>query len=58
MLHKTYTAPIDEGVDMSILGKLRRPHDNRKRTSLELARALRTAPTRASREELLLLQNR
>ena len=43
---------------MSILGKLRRPNHNRKRTSLELARALRTAPTRASREELLLLQNR
>jgi hypothetical protein len=58
VLHKTYTAPIDEGVDMSILGKLRRSHDPRKRTSLELARALRTAPTRASREELLLLQNR
>ncbi len=43
---------------MSILGKLRRSHDPRKRTRLELARALRTAPTRASREELLLLQNR
>ena len=43
---------------MSILGKIRRPQGNRKRTSLELARALRTAPTRASREELLLLQNR
>ncbi len=44
---------------MSILGKLRRPHTpNRRRTSMELARALRTAPTRASREELLLLQNR
>ena len=43
---------------MSILGKLHRPNDNRKRTSLELARALRSAPTRASREELLLLQNR
>ena len=40
------------------IGKLRRPQDNRKRTTLELARALRTAPTRASREELLLLQNR
>ena len=51
-------APIDEGVDMSILGKLRRPTNTRKRTSRELARALRTAPTRASREELLLLQNR
>jgi hypothetical protein len=43
---------------MSIIGKLRRPSDNRKRTSRELARALRTAPTRATREELLLLQNR
>lgn len=43
---------------MSILGKLRRPHDNRNRTRRELARALRTAPTRATREELLLLQNR
>ena len=43
---------------MSIIGKLRRPTDARKRTSRELARALRTAPTRASREELLLLQNR
>ena len=43
---------------MSILGKLRHPRSTRKRTSLELARALRTAPTRASREELLLLQNR
>ena len=53
-----HTAPIDEGVDMSIIGKLRRPQDTRKRTSRELARALRTAPTRASREELLLLQNR
>jgi len=53
-----HTAPIDEGVDMSILGKLRRPHNSRKRTSRELARALRTAPTRASREELLLLSNR
>jgi hypothetical protein len=41
---------------MSILGKLRRPTNTRKRTSLELARALRTAPTRASREELLLLR--
>ena len=58
MLQQVQPAPIDEGVDMSILGKLRRPNHNRKRTSLELARALRTAPTRASREELLLLQNR
>jgi len=43
---------------MSILGKLRRPHTTNKRTSRELARALRAAPTRASREELLLLRNR
>jgi hypothetical protein len=43
---------------MSILGKLRSPQSTRKRTTRELARALRTAPTRASREELLLLQNR
>jgi hypothetical protein len=58
VLQQVQPAPIDEGVDMSILGKIRRPQGNRKRTSLELARALRTAPTRASREELLLLQNR
>jgi hypothetical protein len=57
-LYREQPAPIDEGVDMSIIGKLRRPQDTRKRTSRELARALRTAPTRASREELLLLQNR
>ena len=43
---------------MSIIGKFRRPSSSRRRTSLELARALRTAPTRASREEILLLQNR
>lgn len=43
---------------MSILGKFRRPSDSRRRTSQELARALRTAPTRATREEILLLQNR
>ena len=54
VVHRT----IDEGVDMSILGKLRSPQSTRKRTTRELARALRTAPTRASREELLLLQNR
>ena len=44
---------------MSILGTFRtKARNNNKRTSRELARALRTAPTRASREELLLLQNR
>ena len=44
---------------MSILGTFRnRTRNSNKRASRELARALRTAPTRASREELLLLQNR
>lgn len=44
---------------MSILTKFRRPSSSsRRRTSLEIARALRTAPTRATREEILLLQNR
>lgn len=46
---------------MSILGKLRttRAHGrtSAKRTSRDLARALATAPTRSSREELLNLQN-
>jgi len=44
---------------MSMISKFRsRAHNSRKRTSRELARALRTAPTPASREELRLLQNR
>jgi hypothetical protein len=43
---------------MSIMTKFRRPSDSRRRTTRELARALRTAPTRATREEILLLQNR
>ena len=44
---------------MSILGTFRtRTRTSDKRASRELARALRSAPTRASREELLLLQNR
>ena len=44
---------------MSILGTFRnRTRNSNKRTSRDIARALRTAPTRASREELLLLQNR
>lgn len=46
---------------MSILGKLRttRTHGSNtaKRTSRDLARALASAPTRSSREELLQLQN-
>ena len=50
---------IDEGVDMSILTKFRnRTGASQKRMARDLAHALRTAPTRASREELLLLQNR
>ena len=49
---------IDEGVDMSILKKFRtsRRADAR-RGSRALARALASAPTRSSREELLQLQN-
>ena len=44
---------------MSIIGTFRsRTRNSNKRTSREIARALRSAPTRASREELLLLQNR
>lgn len=49
---------IDEGVDMSILRKLRTTSAHAsKRTSRDLARALASAPTRSSREELLNLQN-
>ena len=44
---------------MSMISKFRnRSTNSAKRTSRDLARALRSAPTRASREELLLLQNR
>ena len=44
---------------MSMISKFRhRTANSQKRTTRDLARALRTAPTRASREELLLLQNR
>jgi hypothetical protein len=44
---------------MSMISKIRnRSAASRKRTSRDIARALRSAPTRASREELLLLQNR
>lgn len=45
---------------MSMISTFRnRPRStSRKRTSTALARALRNAPTRASREELLLLANR
>lgn len=44
---------------MTMISRFRnRPGSSSKRTSRDLARALRTAPTRASREELLLLQNR
>ena len=59
VLYRSNQHRVDEGVDMSILGRFRRPSGSRRRTSQELARALRTAPTRASRDEiLLLLQNR
>jgi len=44
---------------MSILRKIRNRRSNSaRRGSRELSRALRLAPTRASREELLLLLNR
>ncbi len=44
---------------MSMMSRFRnRPNNSSKRTSRDLARALRNAPTRASREELLYLQNR
>ncbi len=44
---------------MSMISKLRsRSTTTRRRTRLDLARALRSAPTQASREELWLLQNR
>lgn len=44
---------------MSMISKIRnRSANSSKRTSRDLARALRAAPTRGSREELLLLQNR
>lgn len=44
---------------MSMITKFRsRSSLSTKRTSRDLARALRSAPTPASREEILLLQNR
>ena len=44
---------------MSMISKFRsRGTSSRRRTRLDLARALRSAPTPASREEILLLQNR
>ena len=59
MLYQVHRHGIDEGVDMSILSKFRnRTSASHKRMTRELAHAMRTAPTRASREELLLLQNR
>ena len=58
MLYGTYRTALDEGVDMSMISKFRNRSNSSKRTSRDLARALRAAPTRASREELLLLQNR
>jgi hypothetical protein len=59
VLYAVHRHAIDEGVDMSMFSRFRnRTAAAQKRTSRDLARALRTAPTRASREELLLLQNR
>ena len=56
-MYQVYATPLDEGVDtMSIVRKIkrnRRPSSGRR----EFARALASAPTQASREELLLLQN-
>ena len=44
---------------MSMISKFRsRSASSNKRVSRDIARALRSAPTRATREELLLLQNR
>ena len=44
---------------MSMISKFRsRSQSSDKRASREIARALRSAPTRATREELHLLQNR
>ena len=44
---------------MSMISKFRnRSHSSNRRASRDIARALRSAPTRATREELLLLQNR
>ena len=52
------SATLDEGVDMSIIGKIRGTRTpGRKRAGSSLARALEAAPTRSSREELLQLRN-
>lgn len=48
------SATIDEGVDMSIVRKFKNSSTRSRRS---LARAIDRAPTRSSREELLLLQN-
>ncbi|MCW2616037.1 MAG: hypothetical protein JWN08_3031 [Frankiales bacterium] len=45
---------FDEGVDMSIVRKIKNRSTDGTRA---LARAVAKAPTRSSREELLLLQN-
>lgn len=48
-----------EDDDMTILRKLRTSHNtSASRARRDVGRALRLAPTRASREELLLLLNR
>lgn len=49
---------IDEGVEMSIVRTITQKSSTRaRRGGRDLARALAKAPTRSSREELLLLQN-
>ena len=48
-----------QGPDMTLLRKIRtRPHTTGRRGARDLDRAIRLAPTKASREELLLLLNR
>ena len=54
---ETRTQHDHKGVDMSLIGKIR--HRSHRSTSAlrELSRAAAAAPTRASRDELLLLKN-
>lgn len=52
-------ATTTEDDEMTILRNLRKTHNTpAARTRRDVGRALRLAPTRASREELLLLLNR
>ncbi|MCW2713837.1 MAG: hypothetical protein JWN88_884 [Frankiales bacterium] len=45
-------------LEMTLLRKIRSTRTSQARTRRDVGRALRLAPTRASREELLLLLNR